>query len=426
MKQQTVVTPERKAVAELDIQAVRQDFDLLRGGPGDTPYVYLDSASTSLTPRPVVEAVAHYYSELNANIHRASYAKAIEATRLFEEARETVARFVGAGTDEIVFTANASASLNLVAQLLHRNGLVDDGVVLTTLAEHHSNLLPWRNLGKEVSVKYIELRDDYSVDLDSLETHLRAGGVRLVALNYASNVTGTVNDIAAVSRLAREYGCLLAVDGAQGVPHCGFSAAELDVDFLAFSAHKMLGPTGVGVLYAKKSLLSGLAPVSVGGGTVRSVSASSALPLGGPSRFEVGTPNISGALGLAAAIDYVDRFGMGAIQAYEAELTADALRRFSRMEGVSLFGSRESANRVGTFSFRLDGVPADMLCQVLADAYNIATRGGHHCAQPLVDRLSEDGVCRMSTYFYNTRAELGFFFDSLQSVKDEFSKQGTR
>ncbi|WP_051940861.1 aminotransferase class V-fold PLP-dependent enzyme [Phaeacidiphilus oryzae] len=423
MSRHTTVAPAPLPGAALDVDAVRRDFDLLRGGPDGNAYVYLDSASTSLTPRPVVDAITHYYRDLSTNIHRASYAKAVETTRRYEEARETVADFVRAEPDEIVFTANASAGLNLVARLLEYNGLFEDGgTVLTTLAEHHSNLLPWRRLGKEVRVGYIELLEDCSIDLDSLAGQLRAGGVRVVAVNHASNVTGTVNDLAAVSRLAREHGALVVVDGTQCVPHRGFSAQELDVDFLAFSAHKMLGPTGIGVLYAKKGHLGRLDPVFVGGGTVQSVSASSERPLDGPSRFEVGTPNISGALGLAAAVEYVNGYGMEAIQAHEAALTAEALDRFDRMEGVTLFGSRESANRVGTFSFRLDGVPADTVCQVLADAYNIATRGGHHCAQPLVDRLSGDGVCRMSTYLYNTRAELGFFFDSLQAVRDEFAR----
>jgi cysteine desulfurase/selenocysteine lyase len=389
----------------------RDDFPLLsrRMGDGqvagDPEIAYLDNAATSQKPRAVIEATSRFYSRSNANVHRAIHALGEEATAAYEEARSKVRRFIGAGTDsEIVFTRGATESINLVAASWGCANLLPGDAILLTEMEHHSNIVPWQMVAARRGCRILvaRLEADGSLDPARIEREWDPG-TRLVAVTQASNVLGTANDVKAIAAIAHERGALVLVDAAQSVPHFPVDAIDLDCDFLAFSGHKVYGPMGIGVLYGKESLLEAMPPWMGGGDMIRSVAFEGSTWNDLPWKFEAGTPNVVGAVGLRVAIDYVEDLGLEEIGAREEELSAYALESLREVEGLVLYGS--APRRCPVFSFNLGRLHAHDLAQYL-DREGIAVRAGHHCAQPLMRRLGIPAAVRASLAFYNTEGEI--------------------
>ncbi len=406
----------------MDPYVIREDFPELRRIVNGHPLAYLDNAASSLKPRQVIEAICRFYSEKYANVGRGVHTLAREATEAYEEARQRVAAFIGARSDEIVFVRNATEALNLVALGWARWNLRQGDVVVTTVMEHHSNLLPWVRLADELGLelRIVPVHKDGTLDYGALEEAIE--GAKLVAVTHKSNVLGVVNDVERIATLARRKGAKLVLDGAQSVPHMPIDVRELGCDFLAFSGHKMLGPTGIGVLYAKRELLEEFKPVYVGGGIIgevhctrESCKATWAKP---PAMLEAGTPNIVGAIGLAAAVEYLERVGMKWIADHEKKLTKLALELLEELEGVSILGPHEPDKRPGVVSFVVKDLDPHAVA-VLLDQRGIAVRSGLHCAQPLHEALGvPKGSVRASFYLYNTEEEI----ERLVSVVKEIAQ----
>lgn len=403
----------------LDVQKVRADFPILSREvrPG-VPLVYLDSTATSQKPAAVIAAMDAFYRRANANVHRGVHALAEEATALYEQARQRVARFINApDARQIVFTRNTTEAINLVAYTWARANLESGDLVVLTEMEHHSNLVPWYLLAQErdLRLEFIPVTDDGLLDLDASRSLLEQNP-KLVSFAHMSNVLGTINPAAEIISLAHAAGALTMLDGAQSVPHFKVDVQALDVDFMAFSAHKMLGPTGIGVLYAKLELLESMPPFLGGGDMIKSVQLRTFTPNDVPYKFEAGTPAIAEAIGFGAAIDYLASVGMDAIAAYEHQITEYALERLEEIPGVRVFGP--SADRKGgVATFTLDGVHPHDVAQIL-DHDGVAVRAGHHCAQPLHIRFNIPASTRASFYLYNTREEVDKLVAGLYKVKE--------
>ncbi len=405
----------------LDVPRIRQDSPVLQREvrPG-VPLVYLDSTATSQKPRQVVEAITDFYLHHNANIHRGIHTLAEEATAAYEEARAKVARFIHAASPrEIVFVRNATEAINLVAYAWGRANLKPGDVVLLTEMEHHANLVPWQMLAAErgLRLEFIPVTPDGQLDLEPLP-RLLALEPKLVAFSGMSNVTGAIPPAQEITRLAHEAGALVLLDGAQLVPHAPVDVQALGVDFLAFSGHKMLGPTGVGVLYARRDLLEAMPPFLGGGDMIRRVELRSFVPNEVPHKFEAGTPSIAEVVGLGAAVDYLSSLGMEKIAAYEHAIGAYALERLREIPGLRIFGP-EAQHKGAVFAFWLDEAHPHDVAQVL-DYYGIAVRAGHHCAQPLHTRFGIPATARASFYLYNTPDEVDKLVDALYKVKEMF------
>lgn len=405
----------------LDVARIRQDFPVLQREvrPG-VPLVYLDSTATSQRPRQVVEAIANLYLHHNANIHRGIHTLAEEATAAYEEARAKVARFINAASPrEIVFVRNTTEAINLVAYAWGRANLRAGDVVLLTEMEHHANLVPWQILAaeREIRLEFIPVTPEGLLDLDALP-RLLALEPKLVAFSGMSNVTGVIPPVAKITRQAHEAGALVLLDGAQLVPHRPVDVQALGVDFLAFSGHKMLGPTGIGVLYARRALLEAMPPFLGGGDMIRRVEWRSFVPNEVPHKFEAGTPAIAEAVGLGAAIDYLNAIGMEKIAAYEHAIGAYALERLREVPGLRIFGP-DIKHKGAVFAFWLDEAHPHDVAQVL-DYYGIAVRAGHHCAQPLHTKFGVPATTRASFYLYNTTEEVDKLVDALYKVKEVF------
>ncbi len=413
--------PQPDLFAILDVPRLRQDFPVLQREvrPG-VPLVYLDSTATSQKPRQVIEAIADFYLHHNANIHRGIHTLAEEATAAYEAARVKVARFIHAASPrEIVFVRNATEAINLVAYTWGRAHLKAGDVVLLTEMEHHANLVPWQILAAErgLRLEFLPVTPDGQLDLDALP-RLLALEPKLVAFSGMSNVTGAIPPAQEITRLAHEAGALVLLDGAQLVPHAPVDVQALGVDFLAFSGHKMLGPTGVGVLYARRDLLEALPPFLGGGDMIRRVELRSFVPNEVPHKFEAGTPAIAEVVGLGAAIDYLNAVGMDKIAAYEHAIGAYALERLREIPGLRVFGP-EAPHKGAVFAFWLAEAHPHDIAQVL-DYYGIAVRAGHHCAQPLHAQLGIPATARASFYLYNTPDEVDKLVDALYKVKEMF------
>lgn len=405
----------------LDVTRIRADFPILNREtrPG-VPVVYLDSTATSQKPAAVIEAMDAFYRQTNANIHRGVHTLAEEATALYETAREKVAKFINApSAKQVIFTRNTTESINLVAYSWARANLTPGDLVILTEMEHHSNLVPWHMLKAErgVRLEFIPVTEDGLLDLDACRTLLDQGP-KLVSFAHMSNVLGTVNPAAEIIRLAHEAGALTLVDGAQSVPHFAVDVQALDVDFLAFSAHKMLGPTGIGVLYGKTKLLEGMPPFLGGGDMIKTVHLREFVPNSLPHKFEAGTPAIAEAVGFGAAVDYLTSVGMEAIAAHEHEITEYALERLEEIPGLKLFGPGAQP-RGGVVAFTFDGVHPHDVAQIL-DRDGIAVRAGHHCAQPLHEKFGITATSRASFYLYNTKEEVDKLVEGLYKVKEIF------
>jgi len=416
----------RASAQPLDVERIRADFPILqRTVRGGKPLVYLDSAATSQKPASVIEALAGFYRTSNANIHRGIYELSEEASVLYEEARAKVARFIGAArAEEVIFVRNTTEAINLVARVWGTTQLRPGDVVVTTILEHHSNIVPWHQLAAErgITVRFVDIDDDGRLRLDQLEQLLRKEPVRLVTVTHVSNALGTINPIREIARLAHDAGALLLVDGAQSVPHLPVNVRELGADFLAFSGHKMLGPFGIGVLWARYELLQALPPFLGGGGMIRTVTTEGFTPGDIPARFEAGTPSVADAVALGAAIDYLETTGMAAIRQHERALLAYALPRLEEIPGIRLFGP-VGDDRAGVISFTLGDVHPHDVAAIL-DQHGVAVRAGHHCTQPLMRRLGVVATTRASFYLYNHEGDVDRLVEALEEARRVFGVAG--
>ncbi len=403
-----------------DVQAVREQFPILRRSIHGHPLTYLDSAASSQKPESVISATARYYREMNANVHRGVYTISEEATEAYENARRKVARFIGAQSPrEIIFTRNATEAINLVAYSWGRANLQSGDEILLTEIEHHSNLVPWQMLSQQTGaqLRFIRVTDDGLLEIDELD-ELLTERTRLVAFTAMSNVLGTITPVGEIVRRAHAAGALALVDGAQSVPHLSVNVQALDCDFLAFSGHKMCGPTGIGVLYGKRRLLDEMPPFLGGGDMIRSVHLYESTWNDLPWKFEAGTPAIAQGVGLGVAVDFLSELGMDAVHEHERELTAYALEALSEVDGLTLYGP-PADQRGGVISFNLAGIHPHDVASIL-DREGIAVRAGHHCAQPLMERLGVHATTRASFYVYNTRDEADLLVEALYTVKKVF------
>lgn len=401
----------------LNPEKIREDFPIFQV----RKVTYLDNAATTHKPKQVINALSEFYMRYNSNVHRGLHTLSMEASRLYEESHEVVGKFINAEFEEVVFVRGATEALNLIAYMLADRALSKEDNVVTTVMEHHSNLLPWVKLSrsKGFEVRIAGLTEDHQLDYEGL-AELIDRRTKVVAVTHMSNVLGTINDVAKISRLAHEVGAYVVVDGAQSVPHIPVDVKKLDVDFLAFSGHKMLGPTGIGVLYMRKDLIEDLDPPIYGGGIVEEV----LLKDGGvdvkltkaPWKFEAGTPHIAGALGLAEAVKYLTRVGMEAVRDHESKLTYKTLKLLNEElnEYVKVYGPKDVERRGGIVSFNVGNVNPNLIASLL-DADDIAVRSGYHCAQPLHQTIKADlGSVRASFYIYNTYDEVEYFVNTLK------------
>ncbi|MBL8145418.1 MAG: cysteine desulfurase [Anaerolineae bacterium] len=405
-----------------NIGAVRADFPALarEHHPG-TPLVYLDNAATTQKPRQVIDELDRYYREYNANVHRGIHLLSEEATAAYEEARLKVRRFIGAASRrEVIFTRGTTESLNLVAQAWGRANLGPGDVVLSTVMEHHSNIVPWQILAGEkgFTLRFLSVTPEGKLDLDEYQRILASEPVKLVTVAAVSNVLGTVNPVAEMARLAHAHGALILVDAAQAVPHMALNVQSLDADFLAFSGHKMAGPTGIGVLYARRALLDAMPPWMGGGDMISRVTLTGTTWNELPYKFEAGTPSIAEAIGLGYAVDYLTGLSMEAVHAHERMLTSYALERLAEVPGLTLYGP-EADERGAVVAFTVQGIHAHDVAQVL-DMHGVAVRAGHHCAQPLHDHLGVAASARASFYLYNTTDEIDALIDGLYAARRTF------
>jgi cysteine desulfurase/selenocysteine lyase len=406
---------------KIDTQKIRQDFPILKREvrPG-VKLVYLDSTATAQKPECVLNAMDDFYRHSNANIHRGVHTLAEEATALYEKARENITRFINARFPrEVVYTRNTTESINLVAYSWARTNLKANDLIILTEMEHHSNLVPWQILAaeKDLRLEFIPVTGQGLLDLDQYRKLLQQNP-KLVAFTHMSNVLGTINPAGEIIKMAHEVGALTLLDGAQSVPHFKVDVQELDVDFMAFSAHKMVGPTGIGVLYGKSALLESMPPFLGGGDMIKEVKLRSFRPNDLPYKFEAGTPAIAEAIGFGAAIEYLDAIGMNAIAEHEHEIIEYALERLDEIPGVKTFGPSHE-KKGGVAAFTLEGVHPHDVAQIL-DSAGIAIRAGHHCAQPLHQKFNIPATSRASFYLYNTKAEVDELVNGIYKVKEIF------
>jgi cysteine desulfurase / selenocysteine lyase len=408
-------------LTQLDPAEVRRDFPILEREFDGKRLVYLDSASSSQKPRQVLDAMEEYYTRHNANVHRSVYQLAEESTLLFEEARARIARFVGASERATVFTKNVTEAINLVAYAWGLRNLREGDEILVTEMEHHANLVPWQVVAELTGarIRAIPVTGGFLLDLDALDG-LLSERTRMVAVSAMSNVLGTINPVARIAERAHAVGALVLADAAQAVPHLGAKLPDLGADFMGFTGHKMLGPMGVGVLVARPELLDSMEPFLAGGEMIRDVTLERSTFNDIPWRFEAGTPNVAEAVGLAAAVDYLEAIGMDRIRAHELDITAYALERLGTIEGLRLFGPAELEQRGGVVSFTLGELHPHDVAQVL-DAEGIAVRASDHCAKPLHRRFGMVASTRASFYVYNTTDEVDALATALEKAQRMFA-----
>ena len=404
-----------------DVEIVRQDFPILQQITNGYPLVYLDSAASSQKPLSVIQALDTYYRCYNANVHRGIYDLSEKASEAYEQARKKVARFVNAASwREIIFTRNATESLNLIAYSWGWANIKPGDTIITTEMEHHANLIPWQQLALRTGARlaYIPMTADGLLDLEAFDRLLNPS-VKLVTFTLMSNVLGTINPAREIIDRARAVGAKVVVDGAQAAPHLPTDVQALDADFLAFSGHKMLGPTGIGVLWGKRAVLAEMPPFMTGGDMIKHVTFEGAEWNSLPWKFEAGTPAIAQAIGLGYAVDYLQGLGMEAVRAHEKEITAYALKRLREVEGLHILGPLEPEIRGGAVTFTLGDIHPHDLASLL-NHYNIAIRAGHHCAQPLHEKLGLAATARASFYVYNKLEEVDRLAEALEKSKDVF------
>jgi len=405
----------------MDIQKIRQDFPILGEQVNGKDLIYLDTSATSQTPLKVIEAMNDYYREYNSNVHRGVHTLGTKATDAYEKARMKVRSFINAKRfEEIVYTRGTTAAINLVARSLGDLVIQEGDEIVVNEMEHHANIVPWQELAKRKGAKlvFIPLEEDGTIALDSVKAAM-SDKTKIVAITHVSNVLGTINDIKSIAEVAHEHGAYFSVDGAQAVPHMKVDVQDLDVDFYAFSGHKMLGPTGIGILYGKAELLDKMEPIEYGGDMIDYVYKTEATWTDLPVKFEAGTPMIAEAVGLNAAIDYINEIGLDNIYQHEKELVQYAYDKMSEIEGLEIYGPAKD-KRAGLITFNLKGVHPHDLATAL-DSEGIAVRAGHHCAQPLMKWCEASSTVRASFYIYNTIEEIDQFIESLEKTKEFFS-----
>ncbi|MBI2558055.1 cysteine desulfurase [Candidatus Woesearchaeota archaeon] len=401
----------------MDIESIRKDFPILQRRVHGKPLVYFDNAATSQKPKQVIEAMEFYYKNYNANIHRSIHELGEEATAKFEEAHGKIADFIKADSyQNIIFTKNTTESLNLVAYSLTA-GLKKGDEIAVSQMEHHSNFVPWQQLAKQrgLKLKFIKIDDEGKLDGESIRENITKK-TKIVSLTHVSNVLGTINPIGEIAKIAHENDALMVVDGAQAAPHMPIDVKKLDADFYAFSGHKMLGPTGIGVLYGKKELLESMQPFLYGGEMIREVTFDGTSFNELPWKFEAGTMNIAEGVGLGVAIDYLTKIGMNHVQGRDKELVSYAVEKLSEVDGVTIYGPKE---RGAVVSFNVDNIHAHDVAQIL-DSEGVAIRAGHHCCMPLMSVLKVPATARASFYLYNTEQEIDAFINGIHKVKNVF------
>ncbi len=396
---------------------LRNDFPIFRKKINGKDLVYLDNASTTQKPYSVIDSITDFYSNYNSNIHRAVYQLAEEATKMYEQSREKIANFINARPEEIIFTRNTTESINLIAHSWARLNLKkDDGVAITEI-EHHSNIVPWQILSQEIGTRleYVGIDENGFLDLEHMIELISSKKIKLVSLSHMSNVLGTIVPIEKIIRIAHENGIPVIVDGAQSVPHMPVNVKNMDCDFLVFSAHKMLGPTGVGVLYAKKEHLDKMKPFLGGGDMIKEVFKFHTDYNEVPYKFEAGTPNIADVVGFGAAIEYLEKIGMENIRKHEIYLTDYALESMLSLKYVTIYGPRDPNERGGVISFNIADIHPHDLATIMNN-HGIAIRSGHHCAQVLMQRLDVPATSRASFYIYNTKEEIDRFVNAIKEA----------
>ena len=408
---------------ESSFENIRKDFPILTRTVRDNkPLVYLDNASTTQKPNQVIDAITDYYRNHNANIHRAVYALAEESTEAYEAARDKIANFVNVkNRQELIFVRGTTEAINLVAYAWGRPHINEGDIIVTTEYEHHSNIVPWQLLTQEKRAKleYIGMNDDGQLNLDDLDKYLATGKVKLVTFSLMSNVLGTITDAEKIIAKCKAAGVPTLIDGAQAVPHMKVDLDTLGCDFFAFSGHKMLGPTGVGVLWVRKSVLQTMSPFHGGGDMIREVHKYETTWNDLPYKFEAGTPNIADVIGFGAAIDYLTKIGMDNIRQHEIELTTYAMEQFAKIPGLQIYGTKDIAKRGGVISFNFADVHPHDVADII-DKEGISLRSGHHCAQVLMERLNVAATSRASFYIYNTKADVDALINSLNIVAKVF------
>lgn len=404
----------------LDTQKMKQDFPILKQIVNDEPLVYLDNAATAQKPKQVLACLNDYYRQDNANVHRGVHSLAERATAAYEAAREKVRRFINAdSTKEILFTRGATIGLNWAARFAEEVLQADDEVLISVM-EHHSNIVPWQEACRKTGAKlvYAYLKDG-ELDLEDLKNKVSAK-TRFISLTHISNVLGCINPIKEIAQLAHQHNAYMVVDGAQSAPHMTIDVQDLDCDFFAFSGHKMLGPTGIGVLYGKEDILKQMSPVEFGGEMIDFVYEQKTTWKDLPWKFEAGTPNIAGAIALGAALDYLAELGMEQVQAHEQELVAYVLPKLQAIKGLTVYGPENPAKHTGVISFNLEGLHPHDVATAL-DYEGVAVRAGHHCAQPLINYLGLHSAARASFYIYNTKEDCDKLIEAILKTKEFFN-----
>ncbi len=403
----------------LNIGDIKKDFAILGKKINGKKLVYLDNGATSLTPESVIGAMNEYYGSYNANVHRSIHFIGEKATREYEDANKKVAEFINADFEEVIFTKGVTESLNALAYCLVKNLKSGDEIVLTEM-EHHSNLVPWQQLAKEknVRIRFIKINDNFELDMKHAEEIINKK-TKIVSITHVSNVLGTINDVKKIGELAHKVGAVFIVDSAQGAPHLSIDVKNIDCDFLGFSGHKMLGPTGIGVLYGKRKMLEKIDPFLFGGEMIKEVTFEDSKWNDLPWKFEAGTPNIAGGIGLGAAVDYLKKIGMDKIKEYIEYLTEYTIKRLKEIN-IKTYGPKDIKKRSGVVTFKIDGMHAHDVVALL-DREGIAIRGGHMCAMPLVNKvLKENSLCRASLYFYNTPEDIDALITGIKKSKEVF------
>lgn len=411
----------QKKIRSLNVERIRQDFPILKRVIHGRRLVYLDNAATTQKPTAVIDKILDYYTNHNANIHRSVHELAEEATVEFESSRDKVRKFVNASQrEEIVFTRNATEAINLVARSLSEKYLAPGDKVVVTEMEHHSNFVPWQQLSREIGAKFeiVRVDDEGAIDESDLESKIR--GARIFAFTHISNVLGTITDAKRLSRIGHDNGAIVVVDGAQSAPHIPIDVQDIGCDFFAFSAHKMLGPTGVGCLYGKRELLEEMPPFLMGGDMIREVHRTESTWNDLPWKFEAGTSNIADVIGFGVAIDYLSGLGMNNVESDERVLTEIALEQISRVRDIHIYGPRDPRKRGGVISFNLGKIHSHDIATIL-DSQGVAIRSGHHCAQVLMEKLRVPSTSRASFYLYNSTDDVEELCNGLKKVEEVLS-----
>lgn len=400
-------------------EEIKKDFPILE----NSNLTYLDSGATTQKPKQVIDKIEEFYNKYNANPHRGAYSLSVEATNEYESARVKIAKFINASKpEEVIFSKNATESLNLIAYSYGLENLKKDDEVVISIMEHHSNLVPWQKMtkAKNAKLKYMYVNDNYEIPDEEIETKITKN-TKIVGITYVSNVLGTINPVKKIIKQAHKMGAVVVVDASQSIPHMKLDVQELDADFVVFSGHKMLAPLGIGVLYGKKSILDKMTPFLMGGDMIEYVYEQETTFASLPNKFEAGTQNVEGVIGLAAAIDYIEKIGYEKIQEIEKEVVGYAKQELAKLDFLETYYTKNDENHMEVISFNIKGVHPHDTASVL-DSYNVAVRSGNHCAQPLLRYLGKDSTCRASFYIYNTKKDVDNLVEALNKTYNMFKK----